>query len=138
MGAAAHRLELLPFHRPAALEGRVTWRVDAQPVEKLSQPLPENSGAPQSGPSSVPLEGLLAAMSVLISSFQATATAISEQTGAIAQQAEAINRLANSNALLSQAIMETVPTDEEEAPGETYLDGSAAPRRAPSTLDKNR
>ena len=45
---------------------------------------------------------------------------------AIRQQTDAINRLANSNAALIQAMAEAEGLDEEGQEPETYLDGTPA------------
>lgn len=45
-----------------------------------------------------------------------------EQTAAIKELTQSMNRLANSNAMLAQAVMQLVD-DGEEGPEITYLDG---------------
>ena len=51
---------------------------------------------------------------------------LAELIEAIRQQTDAINRLANSNAALVQAMAEAEGLDEEERGPETYLDGTRA------------
>ncbi|WP_405418680.1 hypothetical protein [Marinobacter flavimaris] len=51
---------------------------------------------------------------------------IAELIEAIRQQTDAINRLANSNAALVQAMAEAEDMDDEDREPTTYLDGSLA------------
>lgn len=107
LGATAYKagaVLYMPYDHPPS--GDPSWHADAPNEEKPSSA----SGNPSPAPSPSPLpEPTLASL----------LTALSHQT-------DAINRLANSNAMLAEAIMDQQAQDEDDV--STYLDGT--PRKA--------